>query len=93
MDHAAEAAYNLCCGNLFLFSVSVRRFRQLTGTMQCLIITAIVLAVTLVNRMKAEAAAPKEPAQSLKDIEHVIIFMQENRSWDTVRSLPLRSLC
>ena len=25
---------------------------------------------------------------SLKDIEHVVIFMQENRSWDTV-SVPL----
>lgn len=22
---------------------------------------------------------------SLKDIEHVVIFMQENRSWDTAR--------
>lgn len=26
-------------------------------------------------------------AGSLKDIEHVVIFMQENRSWDTVRAL------
>lgn len=24
---------------------------------------------------------------SLSDIEHVVIFMQENRSWDTVRFL------
>lgn len=28
---------------------------------------------------------------SLKDIEHVVIFMQENRSWDCVCAISLQS--
>ena len=41
--------------------------------LQAAIATAIALGTGLVS------------AGSLKDIEHVVIFMQENRSWDTVR--------
>lgn len=28
-------------------------------------------------------AKEKKPAASLSDIDHVVLFMQENRSWDT----------
>lgn len=47
--------------------------------MAILSLSSIALAVLL--------GVSPAAAGSLKDIEHVVIFMQENRSWDTVCAL------
>jgi phospholipase C len=41
------------------------------------LLVCIAIAISLGTRLVSGG--------SLSDIEHVVIFMQENRSWDTVR--------
>lgn len=45
-----------------------------------LVVMALLLGVLLGLLLQSNPAS----AGSLKDIEHVVIFMQENRSWNTV---------
>lgn len=46
--------------------------------------TVVTVTVVLVAIPKKNTEA-SPVASSLKEVEHVVIFMQENRSWDTVR--------
>lgn len=53
-----------------------------TMKVTALLLTVIGLGVFEYSR-KVDAA-PGKVARSLKEIDHVVIFMQENRSWNTV---------
>lgn len=54
--------------------------RKPRATVAIIVSMAIVAGVLLGLLLQSNVVS----AGSLKDIEHVVIFMQENRSWNTV---------
>ncbi|KAK2747995.1 hypothetical protein FQN57_001586 [Myotisia sp. PD_48] len=65
-------------------TLNVRRWTTYLIATSAILITVICVAIIdLVRNTHAASAGRAQVARSLKEIEHVIIFMQENRSWNS----------